>query len=479
MKIFTKSLTPFIYKSILILSLLTFVSCDSSEPQSTQSTGSFEQIELHITKKTTLNNLVLIANQSHDGNTMCDTIPLTFADSVAPIALDNHFPAADSLLLEYQIFSYSLPIFERHLLFSKVQETKELKKVSYKTTKDLLEAYYAANPTAVDLEQQVFIRMLQEQLTSDSGLSVQISGMDTSAISLHTMLPGLVEPLADTYIKEIKSEELNWSVTDLLPAELKQTIIEKSLPQAYEIATIDPSALNDYYAPFTLAFLDSITLARAADSTYEDEYAYVSAPGEMNFYISRAEISEQKFKDVAPELSQAGNNTPEMPITNVSFYEAILFCNKLSELSGLTPYYTYIPTLVGSSHILENLSTVADANGFRLPDLASIKAAYYANLIDTTVAFYWGKSTEPAVAGLYSDYNMETEVNVIHPSPSFNPNAAGIFNLHGNASEWLFDSSSEGRALTWSNGSDETVLYKKESSRASDLGFRVLRPALN
>lgn len=55
-----------------------------------------------------------------------------------------------------------------------------------------------------------------------------------------------------------------------------------------------------------------------------------------SFYMAKTEVSQRGYQTVM------GNNPSEikgdnLPVTNISWYDAIEYCNKLSEAEGLTP----------------------------------------------------------------------------------------------------------------------------------------------
>ncbi|MCD6180377.1 MAG: formylglycine-generating enzyme family protein [Bacteroidales bacterium] len=84
---------------------------------------------------------------------------------------------------------------------------------------------------------------------------------------------------------------------------------------------------------------------------------FVQNEGKDNFNIGKTEITQAQWKTVMgdnPSKFKGENN----PIENISWYDAIEFCNKLSIMAGLQICYS------GSgSSITYNFS----ANGYRLP----------------------------------------------------------------------------------------------------------------
>lgn len=134
---------------------------------------------------------------------------------------------------------------------------------------------------------------------------------------------------------------------------------------------------------------------------------------------SKYEISQKLYKDVC------GTNPSEVidydyPVNNVSFGEALVFCNKLSEIHGLEKCYT-----ITASDTIFNYN----ANGYRLPTEAE-----------------WEYICRSETAGDYSgsDINTLAWYNAnsgfqLHKSGLKQPNPFGIYDLHGNLSEWCWD----------------------------------------
>ncbi|RKX77855.1 MAG: hypothetical protein DRP87_07940, partial [Spirochaetes bacterium] len=76
-----------------------------------------------------------------------------------------------------------------------------------------------------------------------------------------------------------------------------------------------------------------------------------------DFYISKYEVTQRQWREVM------GNNPSyfkgdELPVDNVSWYDAVEFCNPLSRKEGLEPEYN-----ISGKDVTWNRS----ANGYRLP----------------------------------------------------------------------------------------------------------------
>lgn len=172
----------------------------------------------------------------------------------------------------------------------------------------------------------------------------------------------------------------------------------------------------------------------------EDETQHTVTIGD--FYMSQYEVTQAEYAEVMDDhpSSFSGDN---LPVENISWLDAVYYCNARSEAEGLTPSYS-----------IEGQTVTWDrsANGYRLPTEAEWE---YACRAGTLTPFNTETSISAEEANYYGHYPYEIEGNYFTQEnlttkpgeyrqttvevDSFSPNAWGLYNMHGNVGEWVWD----------------------------------------
>lgn len=133
-----------------------------------------------------------------------------------------------------------------------------------------------------------------------------------------------------------------------------------------------------------------------------------------------------------------------LPVEGVTWYDAVAYCNALSAEAGLVPAY-----LIDGDSVTWGLS----ADGYRLPTEAEWECACRAG---TTTPFntqtsinaddeanYYGTYPYGIEENYFSQGSLETRPGVYRQAPiepgGFAPNAWGLYDMHGNVAEWVWD----------------------------------------
>ncbi len=166
------------------------------------------------------------------------------------------------------------------------------------------------------------------------------------------------------------------------------------------------------------------------------------------FYLGINEVTNDEFrlyKNTHNSGSLQGNSldNSNQPVANISWDDAAMYCNWLSQQESLIPFYKI------SNNKVSGVDSAAD--GYRLPTEAEWAWAARTVSRDELLKFPWGNKMPPAKkSGNYADSNAagfldKTIANyndgfpVAAPIGSFAPNQKGLYDMGGNIAEWVHD----------------------------------------
>jgi formylglycine-generating enzyme required for sulfatase activity len=227
------------------------------------------------------------------------------------------------------------------------------------------------------------------------------------------------------------------------------------------------------------------------------------------FYMGVKEVTNREFKEFLSAHNSGslqGNslNRDDLPVVQVTWEQAALFCNWLSAKESLPP-----------SYIKRNGEVVAAdpiRTGYRLPTEAEWEYCARFNNNKASMKYPWGNTfPPPPKSGNFADFSAKDllanymagyndgYLATAHPG-AFGPNALGLYDLGGNVAEWCHDyytiypySAQEiyvdpsgprygkhrvVKGSSWRDGSisELRLSYRDYSQdKRNDLGFRIVR----
>jgi uncharacterized repeat protein (TIGR02543 family) len=216
------------------------------------------------------------------------------------------------------------------------------------------------------------------------------------------------------------------------------------------------------------------------------------------FYMGKYEVTQAQYQTVMgnnPSTFLWGNNHP---VETVTWYDAVEFCNKLSEREGLQPVYTISEREPSTGYpIIGATVTVNWSNsGYRLPTEAQWEYAAKGGNGSPGNYTYAGSNNPDEVA--WYDYNGDPDGAKVVGTKA--PNGLGLYDMSGNVHEWCWDvyedyssgaqtdptgaSSSWGSRVQRGGAWHGFAVYVRSASRSSSdvsyrshsIGFRLARP---
>jgi hypothetical protein len=304
-----------------------------------------------------------------------------------------------------------------------------------------------------------------------------------------------------------------WSATDLVHGPPKVETIGITRP-GRNTDYVPAAASSCFYwveaeeEPF---ILDETPVPGGTNSGIDPDFGAYSLTVE-SFFMSTFPVTQSVWERVCDLAADIGydfdgggeGKAPDHPVQRVSWYDAVKWCNALSELHGRIPLYTVDGAVYRSGSFGSNGSHVVrcdfDGDGYRLPTIAEWQYAARGGL--SGLRFPWGDTIDhdaanylanPTVFEQFYDTAPYTEdtyhpdydddpVPYTNPVDAFPPNGYGLYSMAGNVFEWCWDLRDTLREYRggswhyWARGARcGDYYFETPDGRYNWMGFRFVR----
>ena len=230
------------------------------------------------------------------------------------------------------------------------------------------------------------------------------------------------------------------------------------------------------------------------------EYDSSNAPQKMNiersFLLGETEVTQELYESIMGAKPSKVQDRPKNPVEQVSWYDALMLCNKLSDMFELDRYYTIgdaqeITDRNGKIGTHYPIKMNESSKGFRLPTEWEWEYAAKARMGDK---FFLSGSDSPNKVAWYGKNSMVNKIGTTHPVKQLKPNAWGFYDMSGNVAEWcenhfynytlppmdiVISESRVFRGGSYVNSKEDISVSKRlgysPTHKNSMLGFRVCR----
>jgi formylglycine-generating enzyme required for sulfatase activity len=176
-----------------------------------------------------------------------------------------------------------------------------------------------------------------------------------------------------------------------------------------------------------------------------------------DFYIGKYEITQGQYFEVtgmkpSSHLKSSDDDSPDgwmkLPVESISWYDALVFCNKLSIKEKLRPVYSINGNMNPDdwgeppsrrSVEWDAVSMDVRANGYRLPTEAEGEYAARGGAESKGFEYAGATSDNAAKVAWYSVVVKGMVTGTIHEIGKKQPNELGLYDMSGNVMEWCWD----------------------------------------
>ncbi len=297
----------------------------------------------------------------------------------------------------------------------------------------------ANKPPVIDPSSEVFLKETDRDVFAE--LKWFCEDPDDKLLLFDVYLGVDTEPsliLSDHYLTTLTKEKLKFATTYYWQTVAKDVHGGISKGPLWEFTTKNPPSYipSDIVPKMILVEKGTFIMGEESSKTWDGSSPFQEVVLNYDFYIGRCEVTFSEYNVFCESTGREkpnsnGRKEGDLPLINVSWWDAIVYCNWLSEKETLPKAYDNNGNLLDKDG-----NTTTDPSkvfGYRLPTEAEWE--YAARGGNKTNGYKYSGSDDIDEVAWYSE-NSEGEPHKVGTKQS---NELGIYDMSGNVFEWCSD----------------------------------------
>jgi len=195
--------------------------------------------------------------------------------------------------------------------------------------------------------------------------------------------------------------------------------------------SVEPEEIQEPFPEVSIEFVHitagTFEMIDAAGDGLTDTQSGHTVTLTHDFIIGTYEVTQAEYLAFMSDNPSFFEGDTLLPVENVSWYDAIRFTNSLSRYAGLAQCYDF------EGKVVDGGGNPYECEGYRLPTEAEWE---YAARAGAETKFFFGN--DEYALGQYAWYVPNAEIRT-HRVGEKRPNEWGLYDVHGNVWEWVYD----------------------------------------